>query len=130
MNLRFAGVFAAVLALAMAASALSGTAQAADVKKGKKVFNKCKACHTTKEGGANKIGPNLFGIVGRKAASVDGFKYSSAMKESGLTWDEATLDKYLKKPNKFVKKTKMAFAGLRKKKQRDNVIAYLKANGG
>ncbi len=118
------GATAAIVALALAA----GAAQAADVKKGKKVFNKCKACHTVKKGGAKKIGPNLYGVVGRKAAMIEGFKYSSAMKESGLTWDEATLDKFLKKPKKMVKKTKMSFAGLRKDKQRANVIAYLKSH--
>ena len=126
MKFRLTTFFAAALAVMMAA----GTVDAADAKKGKKVFNKCKACHTIKKGGKNKVGPNLHGIVGKKAAQVKGFKYSKAMKASGLTWDEATLDKFLTKPKKMMKKTKMAFAGLKKKSQRDNVIAYLKANGG
>ncbi len=105
-----------------------GTVEAADAKKGKKVYNKCKACHSINKGGKNKVGPNLYGIVGRKAAQVKGFKYSKALKNSGLTWDDATLDKFLKKPKKLVKKTKMAFGGIKKDSQRADLIAYLKSN--
>ena len=101
-------------------------AQAGDAKAGEKVFRKCKACHyVDKE--KNKSGPHLVNIVGRAAGSVDGFKYSKAMKNSGLTWDEATLAEFLKKPKAYLKGTKMAFAGLRKDKDIDDVIAYLKA---
>lgn len=96
-----------------------------DPAKGKKVFNKCKACHTVESGGKDKIGPNLFGIVGKAAGGKEGYKYSSAMAGSGLTWDVATLDKYLTKPKALVKKTKMSFAGLKKEKDRNNIIAYL-----
>jgi cytochrome c len=103
----------------------SGTAVATDANKGKKVFNKCKACHTMKAG-KNKIGPSLHGIMGRKAASVPKFKYSKAMKASGLTWDDKTLRKFLKKPKKLVKGTRMSFAGIKKQKQMDNLMAYLK----
>ena len=114
------------VALAAAMALASGSAMAAgDAAKGAKVFKKCKACHTVKKGGKNRVGPSLFGIPGSKAASVKGFRYSKAMKASGLTWDDATLDKFLTKPKKFVPKTKMGFAGLKKKKDRDNVIAYL-----
>ena len=101
-------------------------AQAGDATAGEKVFRKCKACHyVDKE--KNKSGPHLVNIVGRAAGSVDGFKYSKAMKNSGLTWDEATLAEFLKKPKAYLKGTKMAFAGLRKDKDIDDVIAYLKA---
>jgi cytochrome c len=116
------------LVLATATALMSGAALASsdgDAAKGKKVFNKCKACHSLKAG-KNKIGPSLNGIIGRPAATAKGFKYSKAMKASGLTWDEETLKKFLTKPKKFVPGTKMAFAGLKKEKQRDNVIAYLR----
>lgn len=113
--------FALVAVTAMA----SGSASAADPAKGKRVFNKCKACHSL-EAGKNKIGPSLHGIIGRTAGQVDGYKYSSAMKEAGVTWDEETLAEYLKKPRDFIPGNKMAFPGLRKEEDRANVIAYLK----
>tara|TARA_B100000029_G_C16834410_1_gene689237 strand:- start:45 stop:401 length:357 start_codon:yes stop_codon:yes gene_type:complete len=103
----------------------AGSALAADVEKGKKVFRKCKACHTIKAGGKSAIGPNLHGVVGRAAAAVDGFKYSKAMKESGLVWDEANLTAYLTKPKEFLPGNKMPFPGLKKPEQIENVIAYI-----
>ena len=115
-----------ILAAVFAALALSaGNASAADAAKGKKVYNKCKACHALKAG-KNKVGPTLHGLFGRKAATVPSFKYSKAMKASGVTWDEESLRAYLKKPRKFIKGTRMAFAGIKKKNQMDNLIAYLK----
>ena len=114
------------IALAVGVMVSGGSAWAAgDAAKGKKVFKKCTICHAVKKG-KNKIGPSLFGIVGRKAATAKGFRFSPAMKKSKLTWDDATLDKYLKNPRKAVKGTRMAFGGLRSKKDRDNLIAYLK----
>lgn len=120
---------AAALGLVAALVFAAGTAQAADAAKGEKAFAKCKACHTIDKGGKNRVGPNLHGVVGRKAGAVDGYKYSKGMMESGLTWDEATLDKYLEKPKDVVPKTKMAFAGVKKADERADLIAYLKANG-
>ena len=115
-----------VLLTAAAGILMALPAQAGDATAGEKVFRKCKACHyVDKE--KNKSGPHLVNIVGRAAGSVDGFKYSKAMKSSGLTWDEATLAEFLKKPKAYLKGTKMAFAGLRKDKDIDDVIAYLKA---
>jgi cytochrome c len=101
-----------------------------DAAKGEKVFAKCKACHEN-EKGVNKVGPTLKGVVGRKAASVEGYKYSEAMiakGAEGVVWDEATLTAYLPDPKAFVPKTKMAFAGLKKPEEVADVIAYLKAH--
>ena len=119
----------ATLALALAAALGGGAALAeGDAAKGEKVFKKCKVCHTF-DPGKKKIGPHLKGIVGRKAGAVEGYKYSKAMAESDITWDEANLDEFLTKPKAFVKKTKMSFAGLKKEDQRADLIAYLKAEG-
>ena len=115
------------LFLALAAGtvfAMSSLAQAADVDAGKTTFNKCKACHSEKAG-ENKVGPSLFGVVGRPSASVAGYKYSDPMTNAKLTWDAATLDKWLTKPADLVKGTKMVFPGLPNQADRDNVIAYL-----
>jgi cytochrome c len=120
-------IFAAV-AMAAALALASGPAMASgDAAKGAKVFKKCKVCHTVNKGGKNRVGPNLFGVAGTKAAGVKGFRYSKAMKASGLTWDDDTLDKFLTKPKKFLKGTKMGFPGLKKDDQRADVIAYLKS---
>jgi len=98
---------------------------AADAAHGEKVFKKCKACHSL-EPGKNKVGPSLAGVFGRTAGTVEGFKYSSAMVESGIVWDEETLFGYLEKPRQVVPKTRMAFPGLKKEQDRLDVIAYLK----
>ena len=95
-----------------------------NIKAGKKIFKKCKACHDVKEG-KNKVGPSLYNIVGATAGKVDGFKYSKAMAESGLVWDEANLRAFVTKPKELVPGNRMAFAGLKKEKQIDDLIAYL-----
>lgn len=115
-----------VLAAAAVGILIALPAQAGDAKAGEKVFRKCKSCHYVDQE-KNKTGPHLVNIIGRAAGSVDGFKYSNAMKDSGLTWDEATLAEFLKKPKTYIKGTKMAFSGLRKDKEIDDLIAYLKA---
>ena len=100
-------------------------ANAADPVNGKKVFKKCAACHSLQEG-KNKIGPSLHNLLGRKAGSVEGYKYSKAMKNSDVVWDEKSLDKFLTKPRKFIKRTKMSFWGIKKKSLRDDLISFFK----
>jgi len=100
-------------------------ANAADPVNGKKVFKKCVACHSLQEG-KNKIGPSLYNLLDRKAGLVEGYKYSKAMKNSGVVWDEESLDKFLTKPRKFIPKTKMAFRGIKNKSLRDDLISFLK----
>ncbi|TQF77633.1 cytochrome c family protein [Elioraea sp. Yellowstone] len=118
-------------ATAVALAAVTTPAAAQDAAAGQRVFNQCRACHTIEAGGRNGVGPNLHGVVGRKAASVDGFRYSPNMRElaeGGLTWTEENLDKYLTNPKSLVPRGSMAFAGLRNEQQRKDVIAYLKQN--
>ena len=117
-----------MLGLAVMAAGVSG-AWAQDAAAGETVFKKCKACHQVGEGAKNMVGPNLSGVVGRKAGTVDGFNYSDANKGSGITWDEATLKEYLKNPKAKVPGTKMAFPGLSSDDDINNVVAYLKQFG-
>jgi cytochrome c len=113
-------IAAAILPFLAPSPALAG-----DAAKGAALFKaKCGACHAA-EAGKNKIGPSLFGVVGRPSGSVAGFKYSPANKAAGLTWDTATLDKYLVDPKAFVPGTIMTFPGLKDADERADVIAYL-----
>jgi cytochrome c len=102
---------------------------AADPEKGAKVFKKCSACHKL-EDGANSTGPYLSGVVGRAVASASGFGYSGAMSEKGGEWTPEALDAFLLKPSADVPGTSMSFAGLKKQKDRVNLIAYLQGIGG
>lgn len=99
----------------------------ADAGAGAKSFKKCKACHSTAKGGKNKVGPNLWDVVGRAKAGVSGFKFSGALKGLGGDWTYKDLDAFLAKPKAFAKGTKMSFAGLKKPKDRANVIIYLRS---
>jgi cytochrome c2 len=107
------------------AGLIAGQAQAAgDASKGKRVFNKCKACHSL-VAGKKKIGPSLHGVFGQKAGTAKGFKFSSAMKKSGIVWSPETLSKYVASPRKFIPGNKMPFPGLKNQTQRDDLMAYL-----
>lgn len=97
-----------------------------DAAAGAKVFAQCSACHAVGAGAQNNIGPTLNGVVGRAAGTAPGYRYSSAMRKSGLTWDEATLAQYLRGPDKILPGTKMVFPGLASDADVANVIAYLK----
>ena len=95
---------------------------------GAKVFNKCLACHSIGKGGPNKIGPNIFGVLNRKAGSVSGYKYSKAMVAFGKSWSVEEMDGFLTKPRDWVKNTKMSFVGLKNAKDRAAVILYMNEN--
>jgi cytochrome c len=110
-------------------AAMEGAAFAQDPAAGEKVFARCKVCHQIGEGAKNAVGPELNGLVGRKAGTVQGYNYTPANKNSGLTWDEATLKEYLKNPRAKIPGTKMIFPGLSNEADIDNVIAYLKQFG-
>lgn len=113
-------LFAAIISPGYAGS----TAQ--DAVRGEKLFRRCAACHTADEGGAKKIGPNLFGVVGRDIATRDGFRYSKALLDLDGNWTDEALNQYLLSPRTYARGTKMAFAGLRKTEDRADVIAWLK----
>lgn len=99
--------------------------KSANIDNGAKIFKKCSTCHSADQGGGNKVGPNLFGIVGKKRASVVGFNYSEAMLKKGGAWSRDDLNLFLTKPKDFVPGTKMGFAGLKKPQDRADVILYL-----
>ena len=100
-----------------------------DLATGEKVFKKCSACHQIAAGGKNMIGPNLWGVIGRSAGSVGDYKYSKAMVAYGKEWTFEEMNSYLIKPQAYIKGTKMAFAGLRKEKDRASVILYMNSKG-
>jgi len=95
---------------------------------GAKIFKKCAACHSITEGGANKIGPALWGVLGRPAGSVPGYKYSKAMAAHGKNWSFEEMNGFLIKPKDWIKGTKMSFAGLKKAEDRAAVILYMNEN--
>ena len=96
-----------------------------DLDHGKKVWKKCSACHSIKKGGKNKIGPALYGVLGRKSASISDYKYSKALIAHGKNWSYEEMNGYLIKPQAHIKGTKMAFAGLKSEKDRASVILYM-----
>ena len=98
-------------------------AQGQDAEKGKEAFAKCVACHP--QDGKNSLGPSLHGVVGRKAGSVEGYRYSRAMKNANIVWDEKALDAFLDNPQKVVPGTTMPFSGIANPRERADLIAYL-----
>ena len=118
----------ALAASLLLAAAASG-AQAQDAAAGEKVFLKCKVCHQVGETAKNAVGPVLNGVIGRQSGTVEGYSYSEANKNSGLTWDEATFQEYIKNPKAKIPGTKMIFAGLTNDAEIDNILAYLKQFG-
>ncbi len=99
-----------------------------DLATGEKVFKKCSACHSIAKGGKNNIGPALYNVVGRQVGAIEDYKYSKALSAYGKEWTFEELNGYLIRPAKWIKGTKMAFAGLRKEKDRASVIMYLNQN--
>jgi cytochrome c len=99
-----------------------------DITAGEKIFKKCAACHSIVKGGKNKIGPALYNVVGRKVGEVTDYKYSKALASYDKEWNFEELNGFLKKPAKYIKGTKMAYAGLRKEKDRASIIKYLNQN--
>ena len=128
-------VMAAALLLAGAAAAPAGAVDlearlaAADPVRGKKVFRKCAACHTAEKGGRKKIGPNLWGVVGAPVGAKEGFRYTKAMTAFGGNWTPERLDAYLTRPRALVKGGSMSFAGLKRERDRADVIAFLNGMG-
>lgn len=120
-------VFSMIVAAATAAPGLA-SAQSGDAAAGQRVFNQCRACHTPEQGGRNGVGPNLWGIVDRRAGSIEGFRYSANMRqvaEGGHTWTEANLRAYITNPKAVVPQGSMSYPGLRNEQQLNDLIAYL-----
>ncbi len=126
-----------VEASTVAASQTSNTSQSIDisallamgnVSDGQKVFKKCSACHSIKKNGKNKIGPALYNVIGRNVAALENYKYSKAFLAYGKSWTFEEMNSFLIKPQEYIKGTKMAFAGLKKEKDRASVILYMNQN--
>jgi len=108
-------------------AALAGEA---DLANGRRQFRRCQSCHTMTEGGRHTVGPNLYGVLARPAASAPGFSYSRALRDSGLEWDRDTLDAWIENPRHLVPGNRMSFVGLRDASDRRDVIAYIAAETG
>ena len=113
------------LVIVAASAAATSAALAQDVAAGKSSFNKCLACHSIGEGAKNKVGPELNGLDGRKSGTAEGYSYTDANKNSGITWNEAQFKEYIKDPKAKVPGTKMAFAGIKKESEVNDLWAFV-----
>lgn len=127
----------AAVTAATAGDATAGTAPdlpallaSADLDKGRVLFLQCRACHSLEKGGANKVGPNLYGIFGQTAGQVPGFVYSEVLAASGIVWSAESLDEWLARPSDFLPGNRMVFVGIRSPADRANLIAWLKQETG
>jgi cytochrome c len=114
-----------LLSVAVTGALLVGSAYA-DVKRGEKLFEECRACHTV-EGGTSSVGPDLHGVFGRRAGALEDFRYSPALKKSGITWSRQTLDTYVADPQKAVPANRMPYGGMPEAKDRADLLDYLQA---
>ena len=114
----------AVIAFALLTAATANVAQAGDLKRGEKLFEECRACHAI-ERGAQGVGPSLHGVFGRSAGAVEEFRYSPALRKSGITWTAQTIDAYITDPQKAIPANRMPYAGMPDAKDREDLMEYL-----
>ncbi|WP_431282007.1 c-type cytochrome [Humitalea sp. 24SJ18S-53] len=121
-------ILAAVIGIAPSLFATAHAQEAGDVEAGRRIFNQCRACHTIEQGGRNGVGPNLYGIIGRRAASIESFRYSANMRElgeAGHVWTIENIRPYVTDPKAVVPRGIMSFVGLRNPTQVNDLLAYL-----
>lgn len=118
-------IYVYLVAAVLAVTSFSVAQAAGNAASGAAIFNRCVICHDNRKNGVMKIGPNLFGVAGRKAGTYPGYSYSGAMKTAGITWTNAKLDAYLASPPQVVPGNKMAFAGISSSSERADLVAYL-----
>lgn len=114
-----------LITLALLASSIIAANAAGDAKAGAEIYKRCAVCHTNEKGAGDSLGPNLFGIVGRKVASRADFAYSGPLQKAGIVWNQTSLTKWVAGPARMVPGTKMAFPGITSKKQQADLVAYL-----